>query len=195
MYCEKCGSAIDRDALFCEVCGNKVLSDDKNNTNGDCKETDDSACIDNIELHEPAKKHTVERITLTSTREANMSIIHHRITSVIEFGEDRLYINTKPDKFNKVPVVFYQDIVSVKMDKKWFPFNILIIILLTVASFFATGMNPFIALAVLGGLTFLYKNTKITIFLRSGARVELYDSNKSCAVAFTDKLSEFISLR
>lgn len=193
MYCEKCGAVIDDDSLFCEACGNKIASDEYNKENN-CKENEDSFCAENNELNEPSKTNSREKIILTSTREANMSIVHHRITSVVEFGEDRLYINTKPDRFNSLPVVFYQDIISVKMSKKWFPFNILVIIILTAASFLATGMNPFIALAVLVGLIFLYKNTKITIFLRNGTRVELYDSNKSCAVAFSDKLSEFVTL-
>lgn len=192
MFCELCGAKIDDGVKFCECCGNKIsaaIAEDNVKKDGFTENAEP-----NSNASQSNGKCVGEKMVLTSTREANLSIIHHRISSKIEFGEDRLYIQTIPEKFNLHPVVFYTDIVAVTLSKKWFAFSIFVIVLSFIAVFFATGMNPLFALLAAAIEIFIYKNTKITIHLRNGTRIDLYDSNKSCAEAFTNKLKSFTSL-
>lgn len=189
MFCELCGANLDDGAKFCEYCGNEIsvaIVEDKGKKDGFTENT-----APNSNDSQSNGKCAGEKIVLTSTREANLSIIHHRITSKIEFGEDRLYIQTTPDKFNLHPVVFYTDIVAVTISKKWFAFSIFVIVLSGVAGCL---VNPFVGLLLAAVDIFFYKNTKITLHLRNGTMINLYDSNKSCAEKFVNKLKCFVNI-
>lgn len=56
MFCKYCGSKISEDAIFCEKCGKRLVSEDINNTKSSVAEENNISMIDNSESTETHNK-------------------------------------------------------------------------------------------------------------------------------------------
>ena len=108
------------------------------------------------------------------------NLVNGKIRSEVTFSNDRLFIDTKPRSFNKVPVVLYDEIIGVTITVKLHLWHC-ILMLLSIAS---AIVMPFTL--ILAALFFwVGRDRKITITQKSGVSVLIYSMTKEQAEEFS----------
>lgn len=152
-----------------------------------------------IEEVKPVEKHnepgivTPEPVQKTSSKSGKeysfksssgqniFSIFGGHITTTVRFDSDRLYISAKPERFAKIPVIFYDDITSLKISTSVNFYYIIYIAVSVIAAF----VNPLFLIAtlllVVAGL-----EKKIRITQRNGRDVIIYAHSGDVAAFKTD---------
>lgn len=102
-----------------------------------------------------------------------------RISNTITMDEEKMTIQTKPEKKSTIPVLYYEDITDVRVTKKitgYYIFYMAVALLCCFAAPYAIVLVPVFA--------WLGMNRIITISLRSGNQAVLYSSDKKDAEEF-----------
>lgn len=118
------------------------------------------------------------------------NLVNGKIRSEVTFSNDRLFIDTKPRSFNKVPVVLYDEIIGVTITVKLHLWHC-ILILLSIAS---AIVMPFTL--ILAALFFwLGRDRKITITQKSGVSVVIYSMTKEQAEEFKNDIRKVANIQ
>ena len=105
------------------------------------------------------------------------NLVNGKIRSEVTFSNDRLFIDTKPRSFNKVPVVLYDEIIGVTITVKLHLWHC-ILMLLSIALFFWVG-----------------RDRKITITQKSGVSVLIYSMTKEQAEEFKNDIRKVANIQ
>jgi hypothetical protein len=118
------------------------------------------------------------------------NLVNGKIRSEVKFSNDRLFIDTKPRSFNKVPVVLYDEIIGVTITVKLHLWHC-ILMLLSIAS---AIVMPFTL--ILAALFFwLGRDRKITITQKSGVSVVIYSMTKEQAEEFKNDIRKVANIQ
>ena len=118
------------------------------------------------------------------------NLVNGKIRSEVTFSNDRLFIDTKPRSFNKVPVVLYDEIIGVTITVKLHLWHC-ILMLLSIAS---AIVMPFTL--ILAALFFwLGRDRKITIAQKSGVSVVIYSMTKEQAEEFKNDIRKVANIQ
>ena len=118
------------------------------------------------------------------------NLVNGKIRSEVTFSNDRLFIDTKPRSFNKVPVVLYDEIIGVTITVKLHLWHC-ILMLLSIAS---AIVMPFTL--ILAALFFwLGRDRKITITQKSGVSVVIYSMTKEQAEEFKNYIRKVANIQ
>ncbi|MGM9937958.1 MAG: hypothetical protein ACI38A_11495 [Candidatus Ornithomonoglobus sp.] len=122
---------------------------------------------------------------LNSTRGIRLN---GRIETTATLEQDRVELEIKPKKLNKMPVLMYEDILKVETGIRLSYYYCFFTILALIAMF----ASPFtIALAVL--FAFMAVNHKVTISHRGGDQITVYSIKKETARDFANELRERVN--
>lgn len=118
------------------------------------------------------------------------NLVNGKIRSEVTFSNDRLFIDTKPRSFNKVPVVLYDEIIGVTITVKLHLWHC-IFMLLSIA--FAIVMPLTLILAAL--FFWVGRDRKITITQKSGVSVVIYSMTKEQAEEFKNDIRKVANIQ
>lgn len=118
------------------------------------------------------------------------NLVNGKIRSEVTFSNDRLFIDTKPRSFNKVPVVLYDEIIGVTITVKLHLWHC-IFMLLSIAS--AIVMPLTLILAAL--FFWVGRDRKITITQKSGVSVVIYSMTKEQAEEFKNDIRKVANIQ
>ena len=118
------------------------------------------------------------------------NLVNGKIRSEVTFSNDRLFIDTKPRSFNKVPVVLYDEIIGGTITVKLHLWHC-IFMLLSIA--FAIVMPLTLILAAL--LFWVGRDRKITITQKSGVSVVIYSTTKEQAEEFKNDIRKVANIQ
>jgi hypothetical protein len=120
------------------------------------------------------------------------NLVNGKIRSEVTFSNDRLFIDTKPRSFNKVPVVLYDEIIGVTITVKLHLWHC-ILMLLSIASAIVMVMPFTLILAAL--FFWLGRDRKITITQKSGVSVVIYSMTKEQAEEFKNDIRKVANIQ
>lgn len=120
------------------------------------------------------------------------NLVNGKIRSEVTFSNDRLFIDTKPRSFNKVPVVLYDEIIGVTITVKLHLWHC-ILMLLSIASAIVMVM-PF-TLILAAFFFWLGRDRKITITQKSGVSVVIYSMTKEQAEEFKNDIRKVANIQ
>ena len=176
MRCSNCGKEVTEGMLKCPYCSNTISAVfDEQGGNGISEEND-------------VKKTLLgKRYTLSSSIGANLiGIFNSKIISEVEVGEDRLYIDMKPKRFNKSPVIFYQDVTEIVVSLKINFYYLFFIVVTAVLGL--TGAYYSLILTAL--FVWFGRDRKIKIYQRNGIDVVMYCQTLQEAQEFVNDLQQ-----
>ncbi len=128
---------------------------------------------------------------LSSARGTNLiGILNDKIISRVTFADDRLFIDMRPKRLNKVPALLYEDITGVNIAMKLNLYKCFYLI----ASIVAAIVNPlFLIISVL--VLWLGRDMKITITQRNGISAVIYAKTKAEAEAFKEDVRKVAKIQ
>ena len=120
------------------------------------------------------------------------------IYSKITVESDKINLDIKPRKYNKVSTIFLQDISGINITSKISPCFMIVIISCAVIGvgclFLLLDLLASILLLGFAALcVWLGRNSKITISLKSGFSVDIYSKNKDDAERFVNEITRRIN--
>lgn len=120
MKCNRCGAEIPNGVRECPYC-DAVIAAAENQTMpvyqelGQVEAASDAAGQTDVAGTSLAGK----KYSFASTYGTNLAgIFYSKITSNVEFAEDRLFIDIKPKRFNKSPAILFDDITGIDIARK-----------------------------------------------------------------------------
>ena len=119
---------------------------------------------------------------------ASLNPVNSRISTDVVIGTDRMYISTKPEKFNTVPVVFFQDIANVVVLNRLNSSCWLWIIITGLMGYFFPLFFIFTIWIALSG-----SQSKISIYQRNGREAVIYVKKKAEAQRFASELRALLN--
>ncbi len=128
---------------------------------------------------------------LSSARGTNLiGFLNDKVISRVTFSDDRLFIDMRPKRLNKVPALLYKDITGVNIAMKLNLYKCFYLI----ASIVAAIANPlFLILSVL--IVWLGRDMKITIIQRNGINAVIYAKTKAEAEAFKEDIRQVAKIQ
>lgn len=126
-----------------------------------------------------------KKYTFVSTRGNNIvGLLDSKVTNKVEIGEDRLFIETKPKRFNKAPAVLFEDITGIEIKKNINFYYWFWIVISAIIGFMGVFYMFLCTLVFL----FCGLQNKITISQRNGIKVVIYAGSKVVAEAFKEDM-------
>lgn len=140
---------------------------------------------DNIVSQNEVQKITKE-FKLSSAAGTYCALVGRgRIRNTITMDEEKMSIQTKPEKKSTIPVLYYEDITAVTSNTKITGYALFYVIASLLCCFVMPGFVVFAGLFIWLGL-----NRKITISLRSGNQAVVYSHSKKVAEQFMAAVKE-----
>lgn len=171
MKCSNCGNEVAEGTGVCPYCSAVIQATEENEAMGT-----GSALLG-------------KQYTLSSSIGANLlGVFNSKIINQVEIGEDRLYINTKPKRFEKSPAVLYQDIMGIVVSLK---INFYFLFIIVVSAGLGFAYNP-VWLIVTALHVWLGRDRKITIHQRSGVDVVMYCQTLKEAQEFVNDVQQMV---
>ena len=144
----------------------------------DVKERDSAS---SVQVQKPARE-----FKLTSAGGTYWALLGKgRIYSSITMDDEKMSIQTKPAKKSTIPVLYYEDITAVMVNKKITGYALFFVIVSLLCCFVMPVCVLFAAFFIWYGL-----NRKITISLRSGNQAIIYSHGKKRTEEFVAAVKE-----
>lgn len=105
------------------------------------------------------------------------------VYSTVTVDEEKMSIEMIPKKMNKIPVVYFEDITKVMVNRKLSLYYVMLILLSVILGI----ANP-VGFVLAAGFLWLGINRKIIIFLRNGNQAVLYCRKKKVCEEFVQDL-------
>lgn len=188
MKCKNCGAEIPNNATECTFCDTPVSTTAQTSKNTDMQPQKQTI----VEASKPINPLIGKEYTFSSSRGANpWGFIHGKIFSEVKVGDDRLFINITPKRFNVAPAVLFEDITGINISAK-IPLYYWIYIILSVIGGFIGQFYLFIFTVL---FIFMGLNQKITISQRSGVNVVMYARSKAVAEEFKADMKKLTKIQ
>lgn len=201
MKCKQCGAELTQVSKFCPVCGATLEQEEKitetvtetqvNDNNVATKETKKKSVVKKQNTAVSSNPLKGKKYSFKSAQGQRLTFTGKNYTN-IEVGEDRLFFDIRPNKFNKVPVMYLEDITAIN-----FKSNITILgwIWLVIDIFLVLGGVVWLGviLAVLD--LFIFSQKEVTIYQRNNSNVKFWADNTKEMNKFIEDMKQITNIR
>ena len=190
MKCKCCGAEIPETSVICPFC-DTALGQETDLAAGS-QATENQMVEQSQQEYAPANSLLGKKYVFQSSRGTNLwGLFNSYITNEVEIGADRLFIKTKPKRFNSAPAVLFEDITGIDFKTKINFFYWIFILASALGALASGGVS--ILITVL--LIIVGRHQEITIHQRNGIEVIMYCGTKAEAEEFKDDISHLATIQ
>ena len=180
MYCDKCGSHIAENDVFCNNCGAKIekIPDINNKQVSMDKE--------NVKVSE------IKEFELRSTIGIKFLEMFRKRVTKVKISNGVMELDVIPEKYNALPKIYIDDIADIRMKTKIGNYYLYLTALVTVIGVFSLQLYFGIAALL---LLWAGRNSEVTITLKNGMEADIYVAFKRDAMEFVNYLRDITNIQ